>query len=168
MKIMNFFLILLFLLINSVQGYSQKNKEVYNTEINKATKVEIENGIVNIKRADTVIVKVFVTKNGSQIFLQSLKEEKDSSNSFTTTIHFVSNKVFSIDIDELIFGFDKPIKEIRLRPTSGGTVSVQGGSSKDKKNFIFSGKISSKNGFDAIIKSNERIKIQIKGIEGVL
>ena len=146
--------------------YCQSEKSFYETNINKAFNVEIKDGIINIKHADSVIVKVFVTESKYKLYVNAFNQFKDSTGNYITYIHFINPDLINYEVD-LTFKFDKPIIGSTLAFKSGAGM-LSSTFTPDLKVWAETGKISSADGFFAAIKSVEKIQISITGVYGIL
>ena len=158
-----FLYIFFFLALANVNG--QKQETIYNTKINKADKVEIKNGEITINRADTVIIKVTITDSKYRVYVDAFNQSKDSLG-YLTYIHFINPNLLNYEVD-LIFKFDKSIIDGILEFESGAA-QINNMIFSDKKMWSAAGKITTPNGFYALIKSKEKIQVSITGVYGVL
>ena len=74
----------------------------YNTKIENANKVQVEKGVINITRANNVVIAKVIIQDApkSRILLNSIAQKQDSSNQYITTIQFVNpDQTKSTDIN---------------------------------------------------------------------
>jgi hypothetical protein len=153
----------------SMFSFCQKKGDNYNTTINKADKVEINDGVINIKKADSVIIRITIIQKKTFIYLDSIIEKYDASRKVYVTNYFLSNKQQSLSIEfDLTFIFESPIVKCELLPNGSGSanMSSMSGTKGSKSYYYFTGKITCANGIVASVESKEKIKITIKGIDG--
>jgi hypothetical protein len=156
---------LIFSLLFSIIKLNAQNPGVIkNNNIENADRVEIKGGVVNIKHADTVLVKVYISDTKTEILLDGFRQTKDSLG-YLTFLHFIRPNsiaysfVLEIKLDIPIDGFDY----------RGGSGFMQGYWSEDKKTGTFSGNFTSHTGFTIWFRTPYKYapKISIVGIEGV-
>jgi hypothetical protein len=162
-KSMKYLLIILFC-FESINSYTQKSNTIYNTTVDKATKVEVKGGVTNIKKADTVLIQIFSDPK-SKIYLTGATQIKDSSGMFITTFHLKNPYSKTLDLEiEMIF--DNPYTDIKY---SMGVGMAQKLFTSDNKSWGLVGSLYSfENGGTITVTSSTPIKCTIKGIEGFL
>ena len=94
----------------SISTFSQ----TYNTNIDKAQKVEIKNGVINIKKADTVFIKIYpAEKLKTKLILSFYEEIIDTLGGYTINLLINNpNESEYHDVD-IKLKFDKPIESIQ-------------------------------------------------------
>jgi hypothetical protein len=162
MKIFHTLLFLLFAFFLN----AQKQQNNYNTKIDRAEKVEVNNGIISIKNADTVILKITIIEKKTFLYLDSLIQTYDSTKKKFVTKFYFSNHQSPKTEFELLFKFNIEVNSFQLRPNGSGSSQIQGGSSKDKKQLYYTGTIVSGRGFFVETESLEKLKSEIRGIDG--
>jgi hypothetical protein len=140
---------------------------IYNSKIDQATKVEIQDGTINIKHADTVVVRFYIIDNKEKVFLIAAEQNKDTSGVYTTKLYFRNPEKDAFNID-ITLVCDKPILDIYMWYENGGM--FMGGANPNPKDqaYRFLGTVAAPGGFLVIIKSNEPIVVTAKGVDGFL
>jgi hypothetical protein len=162
MKIFFFLLLWIALDANGQSGLK------YDTKIGKANKVEIKDGIVTIKKADTVIITIYSAQNTkSEIFLTDISEHRNDQGLLITDLTFYNEHLVEyVDVD-LKLVFDAPVEDVKWGGFPKAEI-MQVGNTSDKKQWHMSAlKVLGKDGIKATITSKKRPKIQIFGIKSV-
>lgn len=150
----------------SLSVYGQKGDE-YQTNINKAQKVVIEDGAIYIKQADTVIVKVEIVDKKYVLLVDSVITFKDSLKNYFTCVKFISKNSprFEISLD---FYFSDSISGWALKTLGRSNSMISKNITSGNKQGFISGTMFSEQGFWVIIRSKSKITIKLKGIGGTV
>lgn len=148
--------------------YGQKVNKNYNTNIEKAQKVDIKDGVITIKKADTVIIKIYTSLNTkTKLYLVSNKEVKDSTGQYITSIIIKNPDLSEYNDVNISLKFNKPVESIDWGIRMAFKMSIK--ESFDKKEWgLTMQKCFCENGISITIKSKERVLVSIYGIDGNL
>ena|SRR5258705_634742 len=124
----------------SILSFCQNKGNTYNTDINVAKNVEIKDGHIYIKQADTVIVKIEVVEKKYNLIVDSVFTLIDTAKNFITIIKFVNKESPRSELN-LDFSFDQPIEGIAHRIIGSGSEMAQQNFTLDKKRVFLTGYI---------------------------
>lgn len=151
----------------SIYGNCQNKDITYNTDIGAAENVEIKDGNIYIKKANTVVVKVEIVDPKYNLLIDSVFTRYDTtSSSFITIVKFIGKNSPKLNVD-LQFNANDTILGAGIKTISPSTSMMQKNFSSDKKQVFFIGTIFSEKGFYIGIKSKRRLSITVNGIAGM-
>jgi len=145
---------------------AQHDHKFYN-KIDKVGKIEATDSEINIKKADEVLIKIFISSK-SKLFLDGYKQVKDSTGIYMSYFHFINNDEISCEFN-LMFQFNKPVIEGELKMPKGTVDAILFAKNfnKDKSGYQYRGVSPCEKGLLAVFKSSEPVTVSITGIEGI-
>jgi len=161
---MKFQLLIIIFIIIQVTVSGQVTKI---TNVKSARTVEINRGVVTIKQADTVIIKIYTSANLKTPLYLTFNETKfDSTLSrFVTKLKLTNPKEFEYYDVNIKLNFNKPVEFVQY--ISGLGVGTKYEESKDKKEFTLKMlRCDCDEGIDVNIISEEKVVVSISGISG--
>lgn len=159
-------IIIMLVVISSLNCYSQR--KVYNTIIEKATKVEIIGGKAEIKNVENLTIASITIQNIRPKYgFAELDRQKDSSGFYTTKITLRhSGDPENIFVNYML-EFDKPVNSV-VTAFTGVATSVNESFANDKTWYIYKGFVqTTEKVITVIIKSNSLVFIKISGIDAI-
>lgn len=154
--------LLLFLFALPIMCYAQQ--KTYNTTIGKSDRVEIKNGIVTIKKADTVIIKIYSQKDlKTNLILSSYGEFRDSLGVYTIRLLINNPEEFEYNNVNIKLKFNKPILNVQAETGLAFAMTVETSADKLSWGLAFK-KCECEDGIKLTITSKEKVVCSIFGI----
>lgn len=146
-----------------INCYSQN--KIFNTKVEKATKVEINGGKAEIKNVQNLTVgTIIVEKSKLKYYFAELIRQKDSSGIYTTQInlkHHGDPENIYVDIG---MEFDKAVNSVEIK--MGMATNSTELFANNRTWYTFKGFVqSSEKLINLIIKSNDPIFIKLSGVD---
>ena len=141
-------------------------QDIKKTNIGSARKVEVNGGVVTIKNADTVIIKIYTSANlKTKLYLISNKTEIDPTGNYITLLKFNNPTEFEYYDVNIQLRFDKPVEGVQFSSGLGVGTKYEENPNKNEYRLKML-RCDCDEGIEAKITSKERVVVSIYGIAG--